>query len=416
MKKRVDDIRDFFCSINLKIFAVLVLLLTFVSCEFEDSYSPYTSKATLSVSVLTYQATTIVGNTRGNPDYSWEVVVLKGNLFCTPQPATSLLGKDFKLSFSANESEEPRMAEIRITFSDGYTNTFTVTQLPKSEHPEYDRPWGEQPRMKEDEGLIYKSYYTTLSGNKRVRNFSVCYDPETLVSRWVAYPLHDIYTSGSVGRTEMWSYDDAYYVPHPQSGVYIRQYVSTSPVIPQSLQQNLGAGGYQNGRDDRGHMLPSASRQSSYELNAQTYYATNMMPQHSEFNQGNWATLKGCVRNWRCSDTLFVVTGTLFEKGAYPFQSHNMVITRPSHAYKLVLRTKSGRSGKHIVNITSAEALKCIGFLFTNDMEGAETSIRDAAVSVAEIEKRTGFVFFRNLNPAIADEVKAQKNLRDWGL
>ena len=38
-----------------------------------------------------------------------------------------------------------------------------------------------------------------------------------------------------------------------------------------------------------------------------------------------------------------------------------------------------------------------------------------AVVSVAEIERRTGFKFFRNLDPKIADKVKQQKNLSAWG-
>ena len=34
--------------------------------------------------------------------------------------------------------------------------------------------------------------------------------------------------------------------------------------------------------------------------------------------------------------------------------------------------------------------------------------------SVKEIEELTGFKFFRNLDPAVADAVKSQKNLADW--
>jgi len=33
---------------------------------------------------------------------------------------------------------------------------------------------------------------------------------------------------------------------------------------------------------------------------------------------------------------------------------------------------------------------------------------------VKEIEELTGFKFFRNLDPAVADAVKSQKNLADW--
>ena len=39
---------------------------------------------------------------------------------------------------------------------------------------------------------------------------------------------------------------------------------------------------------------------------------------------------------------------------------------------------------------------------------------RDAACSVKEIETLTGFTFFRNLDPAVADEVKGNYNYSDW--
>ena len=42
------------------------------------------------------------------------------------------------------------------------------------------------------------------------------------------------------------------------------------------------------------------------------------------------------------------------------------------------------------------------------------TSIESAVRSVKEIEELTGFKFFRNLDPAVADAVKSQKNLADW--
>ena len=62
----------------------------------------------------------------------------------------------------------------------------------------------------------------------------------------------------------------------------------------------------------------------------------------------------------------------------------------------------------------TADELKAIGFVFTNDDAGAATSIESAVRSVKEIEELTGFKFFRNLDPAVADAVKSQKNLADW--
>ncbi len=401
-------------SINRSVLTMLVLALSFTGCEFEDEWTPpFPSKAELNGSIYTYLASEVTGTTAGVPTVTWTLSVIEGAEFCTPKVRAGFAGQTFSLLLTTNYGEEERIAKAKISFSDGMAKVLTVRQLAKTENPDYDRPWAEQPAQKVGASLVYKTYYTTLSNNRRVRNYSICYDTDKLVPHWVAYPLHNCYI-GNSGRTNEWSFDDAYYTLS-SSGYYDKRYIYTDPVIPQSLQQNIEAGGYQ-GNGDRGHMLPSASRTADYNTNAQTFYATNMMPQYSQFNQGVWATLEDDVRGWRCADTLYVVTGTLFESGSYQFTARGRKITSPSHAFKLVLRTKSGNSGKAIADITSADDLKCIAFLFKNNATGAGTSIRDAAVSVAEIEERSGFKFFRNIDSKIADEVKAQKNLSDWGL
>ena len=158
-------------------------------------------------------------------------------------------------------------------------------------------------------------------------------------------------------------------------------------------------------------MLPSASRYSTYDTNAQTFYATNMMPQNSTFNQGVWGQLENAVRKNICADTLYVVVGTLFENST-TFTSRGRKITRPSHCYKLLLRTRGGNTKKSISQITDADEITAIGFLFEN--QASATSYDKAVVSIAENEERTGFTFFQNLDASIAKQVKAQKNINDW--
>ena len=139
------------------------------------------------------------------------------------------------------------------------------------------------------------------------------------------------------------------------------------------------------------------------------------MVQQYDFNGGSWASVESIERNKNCSDTLYVVVGTLFEKNQTTTR-FGRTIGIPSHCYKLLLRTKSGSSRKTISEITSADEIICIGFLFENSEASVNVSAKSAATSVAEIEKRAGFKFFRNLNPAIADEVKSQKRTSDWGI
>ena len=407
-------------GINHKIMIVLVLVLAFTACDYEDNWSPYKSKATLRETMISYYATTISGETYGNPSLTWTLQVVEGGDFCSPVASAGLVEMPFSLKFSQNNGARERVAEIKIRFSDGYTTTFTVRQLSASDNPDYDRTWGEQPVFRDGASLIHKTYYTTLMSGERVRNYSVCYDTEKLVSHWVAYPLHSVYmqrgtykAKNNNGRTDAWAFDDAVCEYSANGGYRVVRYDYTDPVIPQE-EQWQATSTYGSGYA-RGHILPSASRYNTFNTNAQTFYSTNIMPQDYDFNGESWVTIEGKVRGWTVPDTLFVVTGTLFE-GTKTLSKSGRTTLVPSHCYKLLLRTKNGNTKKNIVDITSAGELQCIAFLYENDDSAVSDTPQDAATTVAEIERRSGFKFFRNLHPAIADEVKHQKNLSDWGL
>ncbi len=415
-----NNIKKFFKSINCGIVAALMSIFAFTACEFEDEWSPYKSYASLRESLITYHATTITGETMGDPVLTYTLQVVEGANFCTAKTKTGFVGQPFSIEFSRNESNE-RVAKIKIAFSDGYTNTFIVRQLAKTENPDYDHTWGEQPYQKEGVSLVHKTYYTTLMTGEYVRNYSICYDTDKLVSHWVAYPLHSVYmqrgtykAKSNNGRTDAWAFDDAVCEYSENGGYRVVRYDYTDPVIPQS-EQWQATSTYGSGYA-RGHILPSASRYNTFNTNAQTFYSTNIMPQAYDFNGESWVTIENKVRGWKCADTLFVVTGTLFEGSLRTLSKNGRTTTVPSHAYKLLLRTKNGNTRKNIADITSADELQCIAFLYENDNSAEFDTPQQAATTVAEIERRSGFRFYRNLNSKIADEVKSQKNLADWGL
>lgn len=422
-------------GINRNFVIVLVLAFAFTACGYEDPWSPYKSKASISYTLLNYQSAVLSGNTTGKPTLTWSLQVLEGEEFCSALTQSGRVGSPFSLKFEANSGDTERTAVANITFSDGFSKSFTIRQLAKTENPEYDRAWGEQPEYIGYDDYIHKVYYTTLSDGRRVRNYSVCYDTEKMCSRWVAYPAHSLYTDGrsydtggtTAGRTNAWAFDDAV-TRYKSSSHYDTSYEITSkyvesidsydtytlPIIPQRRQPDIV---YQNGFGwgwARGHMLPSSCRYNTWNTNAQTCYATNIMVQAYDFNGEVWTRVEKKERAEICADTLFVVTGTLFEDNE-TISSNGRVVGVPSHCYKVFLRTKLGQTGKHIMDITSADELKSIGFLYENSNSETRTPA-ETAVSVAEIERRTGFVFFRNIAPEIADEVKQQKNLKDWGL
>lgn len=241
----------------------------------------------------------------------------------------------------------------------------------------------EMPEKVNDNNYIYVTHEATLS-NRKVRNYSICFDKTKYAARWIAYPLHPCYrgsTDRSYQSSQVWPYD---------------------PLIVSSYQA-VGKGGY-NGYT-RGHQIPSADRTATRELNEQTFYMSNMTPQAYDFNSGIWLDLENKVRseNYMCNDTIYVVTGAHWANtdnyaGKYPI---------PTHYYKVLLRTRKGNTHKTVYQATRDE-LKCVGFWISHTATGSLN--KSYLKSVDEIERLTGFTFF--------PEVDVDKTVCDttaWG-
>ncbi len=407
----------------------------------QEGYTPsQPSSVSLDKSEIAWDELIVKGSTSGDTDLLCSIQITKGADFCSTAIKQFKVGGEFILDFTKNMGNAPRTAEIVVAFSDGFAKTLSVTQLAKEVvvvDNSYDRQWAEQPEKVENKHYIHKTYYSTLMDGQRVRNFSVCYDTVKMCSRWVAYPGHSVYRkwgsyqvgeNNNSGRTNAWAFDDAVteYAPSTDYNCaysIVSKYDSKTdaydtakePIIPHRRQADICYTNAFGWGWARGHMLPSSQRYNTWENNAQTCYATNIMVQQYDFNSGSWADVEALERNKNCSDTLYVVVGTLFEDSK-TITRFGRTIGVPTHCYKLLLRTKSGSTRKAISEITSADELICIGFLFENSEDSKDASVASAAISVAEIEKRSGFKFFRNLNPAIADKVKSQNRPSDWGL
>lgn len=392
------------------------MLVLFAGCGDKEDGGDKESPATLVAETVSSSTTTNRISTQGPSGITFEAqIVSQGGdtewcSFDLNKQVSSVggnVGDPVYLYLKQNSSDADRKATIDVTYTNGYSTSLTLTQRAAG-FIDYDRSWGEQPEYRSDDAYIYKTYYATFVSNQffpggKLRNYSVCYDVDRHISHWVAYPIFKkVYETPVLSRVNDFNYD-----PNDQL-----------PVIPTRDQQYIGTGG--NGRGygargyDRGHMLPQASRYNNYEPNRMTYYGTNMMPQNSTLNQNIWASLEGKVRGWgglQTYDTLYVVTGAAF-KSTKTIDNANGPIAVPSHCWKVLLRQRGNQNRQ--ISQFKADELKAIGFVFTNDDAGAATSIESAVRSVKEIEELTGFKFFRNLDPAVADAVKSQKNLADW--
>ena len=168
------------------------------------------------------------------------------------------------------------------------------------------------------------------------------------------------------------------------------------PDIPAGERNELSdfsRSGYQ-----RGHLCASADRLFSMDANGQTFYLSNMSPQMGSFNSPNWSDLETQVRNWgrnnNFRDTLFVVKGgtirddQIIEYIGGKDPSSPTKVAVPKY-YFMALLCKKYDGGQN--------TYKAIGFWVEHKRYGTTPSLRTWAVSIDELEEKTGIDFFCNL-------------------
>lgn len=238
--------------------------------------------------------------------------------------------------------------------------------------------------------------HTAQMEGRSQRNYTILYDDDLYAALWVAYPLCASHTSS--GREETWGYDPKL-SKSAQTSVK-KGYGASEPTV--NYPKNFYA---------RGHQIPNADRSAVPEMQAQTYYSTNMTPQlQNGFNGNIWAKLEEAVRmEIPEGDTLYVVTGAVFEKyGADEDvktilnKNDSKMLPVPNYYWKALLKVQ--RSGGDITGAST------IGFWLPHaDLKGH--SYADYAVSVDQIEELTGFDLF----PSLPDTVEeASESAASW--
>ena len=241
-------------------------------------------------------------------------------------------------------------------------------------------------------------YYVTHRAEmqeKEQRNYSLCYDPDTYCSYWVAYPLCASHLS--TGRSENWDYDDG--IPETEQTSVASGYGAS--VQTPNYARNFYA---------RGHQIPNADRNGVPEMLSQTYFSTNMTPQiQNGFNGGIWAQLEKAVREAVPeNDTLYIITGAVFNRRGENIEVKTIAnkndgkkVPVPNYYWKAAMKVSRSPEGIPV----DAEA---IGFWLPHyDLKGHKFT--EFAVPVDSIESWTGLDLYVNLPDNIenAAEVSA---------
>ena len=267
-----------------------------------------------------------------------------------------------------------------------YGSTVSFTTEAPAVQPAVGQSWLELP------AAVSGSQYvvTTLSSGGE-RNYTHLYDKTNYLSLWTAYPLKSSHM-GSLNRPG-WSYN---------------------PNIDSKYQADLTDRSYATGEDgkeySRGHMIPNSSRNGISEMQKQTFYVTNSVPQRQDkFNGSIWSELEKAVQSVAKSEEIYVVTGVALNKVGEsnaikyvsPKDNSSQRCAIPNYFYKVVLKVNYSGS-----TVTSAST---IGFWFVHQ-DYAGTDYTQYAVSVDQIEAWTGFDFFVNLPDNVENAAEANSN------
>ena len=246
--------------------------------------------------------------------------------------------------------------------SGGALTTFQMPAL----HPVGDDALMELPSVSGEDPII------------RHAGFTLAYDPDAKIPRWVAYELTAEETGGEAGRDELiFKMDPSY-------------------KRSQAMREDYSESGW-----TKGHMACAADFKWDSDAMEETFYLTNICPQAEALNNGDWNYLEKQVRNWaRSFGRVWVVSGPIIGRNRYGTIGERDVVV-PDAFFKAVLVSANG-------------GYRSIAFVMNNDAK--RYYLDKCSMSVNELEKRTGLDFFPALPDEIEESVEAQYRPQDWGI
>ena len=205
---------------------------------------------------------------------------------------------------------------------------------------------------------------------------------------WVAWDLtaSDV---GSSGRTDAWA---------------------TDPLLPPTFWPgstatfgSVGAQSY-----DRGHMCPSADRTDTVANNQLVFLMSNIIPQASAMNQGNWATFEGYCRTLLSTQEVLLMSGPI-NFGSDTVDAGHVGIA--SNVWKIAVCVPLG-AGTALSRISYSTRVIALNIPNTDAAGGNAWSTY--ATSVKQLQADTGYSFFSalptNLAWVLRSKVDGQAN------
>jgi endonuclease G len=162
---------------------------------------------------------------------------------------------------------------------------------------------------------------------------------------------------------------------------------------------------YNSSGFDRGHMCPSKDRSDNHDNNKVTFNTTNIVPQSPKCNQRCWKKFEDdCRRMTRDGSELYIVAGPYGEggeglEGEKKTIGKTQSITVPAAVWKVVMVLPNK-------DAMPTQSTRTFAVWMPNDQKVSD-NWKPYAVSIAEVEKRTGYKFFPVVPDDIANTIKA---------
>lgn len=202
--------------------------------------------------------------------------------------------------------------------------------------------------------------------------YTLSYNPQWKIPNWVAWTLTPGRFKEVVSRTDK-------FLPDPE------------------LPDPVTTDDYRRAGFDRGHMCPAADNKWSLQAMKESFYMSNICPQHHNLNRGDWKELEDACREWTYENgRIYVVCGpVLYNRSHRTIGTHRVVV--PEAFYKVVL------------SLTPAKA---IGFIYKNT--SGNHPLDSYTNTVDEVERITGIDFFGDLPDDLENRVESAYDLKDW--
>ena len=251
------------------------------------------------------------------------------------------------------------VSSLTVSFLPSFQKQFCLSDI-NSNACKHDSLY--YPKIDSGEYIIHHQYYDLV------------YDEQHEQAKWIFYKLYPGYLNGPYKRKNDFRVD------------------------PKVISNSANHNDYRGSGYDRGHLMPAADMTWSEVALSESFYYSNMSPQHPSFNRGVWKRLESKVRSWCAeSDSLFVTTGPVFNT-IFGVIGPNKVAV-PGAYFKVIIRFKQNTK-------------EGIAFLLPNT--SSKNLLETFVYSIDSLEKVVGIDFFHHQNEEFQRNIESSMDIAMW--